>query len=130
MGKLKILLMYVDSMISMPIILRAESLHIIKWWVAVSFTTNYDCQGHTGASMSLDKGSIIEIPRKEKINTTISTKSELVGADKPSPSMMWTRYFVEAQGLTVEGYFMYQDNLITMLLKRNGKKLSSKITSK
>jgi hypothetical protein len=112
----------------MPLVLRAGILNIIKWWVDASFATHDDCKGHTDATMSLGKGPIIRMSKKQNINTRSSTESELVIADDASPAMMWTRYFVEAQGFNVEEYVLFQDNLSTMLLERNGKKSSSKRT--
>jgi hypothetical protein len=85
----------------MSLILRAESLNVIKWWVDASFATHDNCRGLTGATMSLGKGSVISMSKKQKINTRSSTESELVGADDAIPQMMWTRYFLEGQGYNV-----------------------------
>jgi hypothetical protein len=66
--------------------------------------------------------------KKQKINTRSSTESELVGADYTMPGVMWTRYFMEAQGHDIEENILLQDNLSTMLLEKNGKQSSSKRT--
>jgi hypothetical protein len=100
--KLKRLMRYIRGTIHMPLILRAESLNVIKWWVDASFATHDNCRGHTGATMSMGKGSVIGMSKKQKINTRSSTESELVGADDAIPQMMWTRYFLEGQGYNVE----------------------------
>jgi hypothetical protein len=71
--KLRIFLMYVNSTINMPLLLRADNLKIIKWWVGASFTTHDDCRGHTGATMSLGNVSIIGMSKKQKNNTRSST---------------------------------------------------------
>ena len=60
-GKLKSLLRYVKGTLSLPLILRADSLNIVKWWVDASFAVHGDCRGHTGATMSLGKGSVTGI---------------------------------------------------------------------
>jgi hypothetical protein len=78
--------------------------------------------------MSLGKGSIAGVSKKQKINTWSSTESELVGADDMLPQIMWTRYFIEAQGFNVDESILYQDNLSAMLLEKNGKQSSSKRT--
>jgi hypothetical protein len=54
-NKLKRLLKYIRGTIYMPLILRADSLSIIKWWVDASYATHGDCRGHTGAMMSLGR---------------------------------------------------------------------------
>jgi hypothetical protein len=101
-SKLKRLLRYIRCTIHLPLILRAESLNVIKLWVDASFATHDNCRGHTGATMSLGRGSIIGMSKKQKINIRSSTESELVGADDAIPQMLWTRYFLEGQGYKVD----------------------------
>jgi hypothetical protein len=52
--------------------------------------------------MSLGRGSIIGISKKQKINTRSSTEAELVGVDDVAPQMLWARYFMEEQGTKIE----------------------------
>jgi hypothetical protein len=126
--KLKKVLRYLKSTLNLPLILRADNLNIIKWWVDASYACHGDCQGHTGATMSLGKGSVSSMSKKQKINTRSSTESELVGADDTMPGVMWTRYFMEAQGHGIKENIPLQDNLSTMLLEKNGKQSRSKRT--
>ena len=42
--------------------------------------------------------------------------------------ILWTKLFLEAQGIAVERNVLYQDNKSTILLQENGKKSSSKRT--
>ena len=53
--------------------------------------------------------SIISISKKQKINTKISTKAELIRADNVMPQMLWTRYFLEAQGYGINNNILHQD---------------------
>jgi hypothetical protein len=126
--KMKRLLRYIIGTIHMQLILRADSLNVIKWWVDASFATHDNCRGHTGATVSLGKGSVIGMSKKQKINTRSSMESELVVADDAIPQMMWTRYFMEGQGYNVEECILHQDNMSAMLLETNGKQSSSKWT--
>jgi hypothetical protein len=71
---------------------------------------------------------VIGISKKQKINTGSSTESELVGVDDVAPQMLWTRYFMEEQGLEIEESILNQDDLSAMLLEKNGKESSSKRT--
>jgi N-acetylglucosamine kinase-like BadF-type ATPase len=57
----------------MSLILKADSLNIVKWWVDASYATHGDCKGHTGATMAMGTGSITGILKKQKINTRSST---------------------------------------------------------
>ena len=40
--------------------------------------------------------------------------------------MLWTRYFLEAQGYGIDENVLYQDNMSAMLLEKNGNKSSTK----
>ena len=42
--------------------------------------------------------------------------------------ILWTRYFLEAQGYGQKSTLIYQDNLFAMLLEKNGKMSSTKRT--
>jgi hypothetical protein len=53
-------------------------------------------------------------------------ESEIVGADDLMPAICWTRYFMEAQGYQVQDNVLFQDTKSMILLKKNGKALSSK----
>ena len=70
--------------------------------------------------MSLGKGAIVPSSSKQKINTHSSTKEELVGVDDMMSKILWTRYFIEAQGYSVGPSIIYQDNQSTILLENNG----------
>jgi hypothetical protein len=45
-----------------------------------------------------------------------STKAELVGVDDVMPQIIWTRYFLEAQGHGVRKSKIYQGNQSAMLM--------------
>ena len=44
------------------------------------------------------------------------------------PQILWTKYFLEAQGYEVHDNVLYQDNQSTILLAKNGQGYSSKRT--
>jgi hypothetical protein len=78
--------------------------------------------------MSLGQGMPINTSTKQKINTRSSTETELVAADDFMPIILWTNYFLDAQGYGTEDTILYQDNQSAILLERNGRKSSSKRT--
>jgi hypothetical protein len=90
--------------------------------------THWDCKGHTGIMMSLGKGAVISKSSKQKINTKSSTETELVGTDDGLSPCLHSRYFIEAQGYTVDQNIIFQDNQATMRLEINGVRSSSKRT--
>jgi hypothetical protein len=78
--------------------------------------------------MSLGRGSAIGMSNNQKIDTRSSTELELVGADDVIPQLMWTMYFIEAHGCSMEECILNQDNMSAMLLETNTKQSSSKRT--
>ena len=48
--------------------------------------------------------------------------------DDALPMMLWCKYFIEAQGYTVEHNILYHDKKSTVLLAKNGQMSSSKRT--
>ena len=76
----------------------------------------------------MGKGSVYSTSTRQKLNTKSSTEAELVGVDDVMPMIVWTRYFLEAQGYEVQDSKIYQDNKSAMLLEKNGKGSSSKRT--
>jgi hypothetical protein len=63
-----------------------------------------------------------------KLNTRSSTESEIVVVDDLMPIILWTNYFLEAQGYGTTSSILYQDNKSAILLENNGRKSSSKQT--
>ncbi len=79
--------------------------------------------------MSLGAGAVYSTSKKQKLNTKSSTEAELVGVNDIMPQILWTRYFLEAQGYsTVTNLVINQDNQSAMLLEKNGRRSSSKWT--
>lgn len=78
--------------------------------------------------MMLGKGAIYGTSTKHKINTKSSTEGELIAVNDVMPQVLWTRYFLEAQGYEVKDSIIYQDNQSAILLEKNGKASSGKRT--
>jgi hypothetical protein len=127
-GKLRRVLKYLNRTKHMKLILCIDDLSKIMWWVDASDWTHEDCRGYTGAMMSLGGGAVISSLRTQKINTKSSTESELVAIDDALTTILWTLYFIEAQGYSIEQNIIFEDNLSTINLAVNGKFSSSKRT--
>jgi hypothetical protein len=56
------------------------------------------------------------------------TETELVAADIYMPEMLWMLYFIQSQGYGAECVGLYQDNISTQLLMKNGRFSSGKKT--
>jgi hypothetical protein len=110
------------------LILSADNLHVIKWFVDSSFAVHPDFKSHTGGTMTLGQGSLINKSGKQKLNTRSSTESELGAGNDMTTMLLWTKLFMEAQGYKIEKDILSRDNKSTILLDNNGKRSSSQRT--
>jgi hypothetical protein len=76
--------------------------------------------------MSMGKGAMVNVSRKHKMNVASSTESELVSIADVLGMILWCKYFMEAQGYTIESNVLYQDNKSTILLAKNGRMSAGK----
>ncbi len=127
-GKLKQVLKYLNGTKYLKLKISVEDLGILKWYVDGSHNTHWDCKGHGGAMFTMGKGATSSYSRKVKLNTRSSTETELVVSDMDMPEMLWLLHFIEAQGYNVECVGLYQDNISTHMLIRNGRFLSGRKT--
>lgn len=126
--KLRRVVQYLRSTREMPLTLEADESRIVKWWVDSSFAVHQDMRSHSGGAMSLGGGVAFGGSTKQKINTRSSTEAELVAANDFMPQILWTRYFLQAQGYEVSDNVLFQDNQSAMLLETHGRGSSSKRT--
>jgi len=113
----------------MPLTLEADASIVPRWWVDASFAMHIDMRSHTGGVMSMGKGAIWASSKRQRINTKSSTEAELVGVNDVLPRILWTRYFLEAQGYSMSSPTrIYQDNMSTIQLEKNGKASSGQRT--
>ena len=67
-------------------------------------------RSHTGGLMTMGTGGAYVQSSKQKLNTKISTKAEIVGVYDVLIQVIWTRYFLKEQGHTIQDNVIYQDN--------------------
>jgi hypothetical protein len=127
-AKMVHMMKYLRGSKMLPLILSASGSGILKWWIDASFAVHPNMRGHTGGGISMGRGMPIVTSTKQKLNTRSSTESEIVGVDDCMPAVLWTRYFLEAQGYAVRENIVYQDNQSAILMEKNGKASSSKRT--
>jgi hypothetical protein len=119
---------YLHGTVNMPLTLEADKAHIVKWWVDASYPVHPDMKSHTGGAMTLVKGASYGSSTRQKLNTKSSTEAELIGVNDVMPQILWTQYFLEAQGYKVHNSVIYEDNQSAILLEKNGKGSSRKRT--
>jgi hypothetical protein len=95
--KLDCLLKYINGSQKDKLILSADDLHVIKWYVDCAFAVHPDFRSHTGGNMTYGHGTPMSMSRKQKLNTQSSTEAELVGPDDLSTLILWTKLFMEEQ---------------------------------
>ena len=61
---------------------------IVQWFVDAAFAVHKDMCSHTGGMLSLGKGTVYALSRKQKLNTKSSTEAELVGVDNLLPQIL------------------------------------------
>ena len=77
--------------------------------------------------MSMGTGSTYSSSQKQKIDTRSSTETELVATDNMLPQVLWTKYFMDKQGINAK-HIVYQDNTSAQRLKMNGRLSSGRRT--
>ncbi len=103
----------------MPLV--ADSTHIIKWWIDVSFTIHKNMERQIGAMMAMGRGPSCSTSTRQRINTKSFREAKQIGADNVMPMILWPKYFLEAQGFKIRDSKIYQDNQRASLLEKNGK---------
>ena len=78
--------------------------------------------------MTMGKGAILSGSLGQKSNTKSSTETEIIGVDQYLPTVLWSKYFIEEQGYTIENTIIHQDNESTIRLLVNGRLSGSKRT--
>jgi hypothetical protein len=80
---------------------------VVKWYVDASFAVHPDFKSHTSVMMTLGKGVMQSITRKQKMKMQSSTEGKVVAADNAATMILWTKLFLEAQGYDVEKNIVY-----------------------
>jgi hypothetical protein len=126
--KLTRVMKYLRSTVSMPLTLEADNSNVIKWWADASYAVHPDMRSHNGGVLSLGKGAVHATSCRQKLNTKSSTEAEILAVGDILPQVIWTRYFLEAQGYRISDSIVFQDNQNSILLERNGRTSSGKRT--
>jgi hypothetical protein len=51
------------------LILSADKLNVVKWYVDSSFAVHPDFKSHTGGVLTLGHGALTSLSKKQKLNT-------------------------------------------------------------
>ena len=124
--KLQRLMDYLKRTKNDCLIMSMDNTNTIKWYIDVAYAVHPDMRSHTGAIMTLGKGAVCSISSKQKVNARSSTEAELIGVDDVISTVLWTKLFMECQGIEIKENIVYQDNKSTILLAKNGRHSTGK----
>ena len=116
--KLKQLIQDLCATHNLTLTLGSNGKGQIKWWVDGSYAIHVDLKGHTGTMMTLGSGSIFSGLWKQKLVTHSSMESEVIGLYDVLPHILWTKKFLDDQGLQLQKTIIYQDNTSSILLEK------------
>ena len=126
--KLTRLIRYLRNTLYLCLVLGKDTSESIRWWIDASFAVHprhaWTYRGHNVHG----NGSIFSGSWKQKLVTRSSTESEVVGVYDVLPQNPVTKKFLEEQGVRITETILYQDNMSSMLLERNGRHSSTKRT--
>jgi hypothetical protein len=91
--KLMRVMKYLNGTKEENLILSADDLRVVKWYVDALFAVHPDFKSHTSAMMRLGKGAMQSIARKQKMNVQSSTEGKLVAVDDAATMILWTKLF-------------------------------------
>ena len=104
----------------------AEHLKDLLTFVDVSFAVHEDMRSHTNGCVSFGTGFFMTRSTKQKMNSTSTTESEVIGAAEYLPNTIWLLQFLKAQGYNPTHRPLYQDNESAIRLEKYGKRSSSR----
>ena len=96
--KLIRMIKYLQNTKNLVLTIKADATNIYHWYIDAAFGLHKDYRSHTGAALMLNKGSATSNSLKQKLNTRNSPEAEVVAVDDVIPQVLWTNYFMEAQG--------------------------------
>ena len=98
------------------------NIHVIKWYIDAAFAVHPDFKRHTGMVMQFvgGRGAVQSASRKQKLNSRSSTESEIVATSDIAIMVLWTKLFLQEQGVETK-HIIAQDNKASILLETNGR---------
>ena len=109
--KLVRLIWYIRRTKFLRLTLEATYLDQNHWFIDGAFAVHDDMRSHTGAYMTFGKGMMNGASITQKINTTSLTEAEVVGVYDNMHVILWTHYFLEAQGYPLKPSVIHQGQL-------------------
>ena len=78
--------------------LSADYLRVVKFYVDAGFAVHPDFKSNIREMKNIGQGAMQSVSSKHKLNTRISTDSELVAVGDTSVCISWKVLFIEWEG--------------------------------
>jgi hypothetical protein len=118
--KLTRVLKYINGTSNMGIILRAHGPIKVLAYIDAAYGVHEDGKSHSGLSICLGFGSVLSKSTKQQLVTKSSTEAELVAESDFASIAIFCKEFLIAQGEEVSEAVIYQDNMSTIAMLKNG----------
>ena len=125
-SKLRRVLQYLNGSKNIGLVLSFDPKMVLVSYVDVSYGVHADCKSHTGGLLSLGGGSFAAKSTKQKLVAKSSTEGELIGVSDYSGEILETRNFLISQGYDMGEATLFQDNLSTIAMIKNGRPTSDR----
>ena len=127
LNKLKRIYMYLNGTRTLGLRLECNETGMeIYTFVDAAYGVHIDGKSHTGACISLGKGTMYNRSTKQKIVSKSSTEAELIALSDSSGQAIWTRNFLLGQGYKMDAAIVGQDNKSTMTMVDMGRSTSER----
>ena len=90
--KLVWMMQYLAGMQTLPLILSANGIGILKWWVDAYFAFHPNIRGHSRGGIYMERGFPIAGSTKQNLNSLSSTETEIAGVDDFILAISWTKF--------------------------------------
>ena len=126
MRKLERVIRYIRGTAELGIIIEARVNLGVYAYVDASYGVHTDYKSHTGCVIGIGKGPIYAKSSTQKINSKSSSEAELIGLSDSTNQIVWVRNFLISQGYDVGEATVYEDNMSTINMVKNGKSNSER----
>lgn len=113
-------LKYLHGTKNLKLTITIDSILSLHAYIDASFAVHSDMRGHTGVVITFGCGAIFARSVKQKLASKSSTEAELIALTDALGQVIWTRNLLESLGYKMEPATIFQDNLSTIAMVKNG----------
>ena len=107
--KLKRLIRYLLGTKKRHLCIGVDKMKWIHIFIDTAYAVHHDVKSHTGECNLFGRGAIVIKAVKQKLNTTSSIETELVGNNNFIPSAIYASLFLDTQGDCMQTSVLHQD---------------------